>query len=163
MDMAEIAARVLVAGIGATLAMDGWSLAQKRLRAAPAPDYALVGRWLGHMRQGRLRHAAITGAAPVRGERAIGWAAHYVIGVAFAALPPLLWGAGWLQAPTPVPALLVGLATVAAPFLVMQPAFGLGVAAAKTPRPWAARRRSLANHLMFGIGLYLVALLAAQF
>jgi hypothetical protein len=163
METAEIGARVLAAGLGGTLAMDGWGLAQKRLLGAAAPDYALVGRWLGHMRQGRLRHAAITGATPVRGERAIGWAAHYAIGIAFAALPPLLWGAGWLQAPTPAPALLVGLATVAAPFLVMQPAFGLGVAAAKTPRPWGARRRSLANHLMFGVGLYLGALLAARF
>ena len=44
------------------------------------------------------------------------------------------------------------------PFLLMQPAFGLGVAAAKTPAPWQARLKSLSSHLVFGVGLYLSAL-----
>jgi hypothetical protein len=37
----------------------------------------------------------------------------------------------------------------------MQPAFGLGVAAAKTPDPTAARLRSLRTHATYGLGLYL--------
>jgi hypothetical protein len=52
-----------------------------------------------------------------------------------------------------LPALIVGLITVAAPFLIMQPGMGAGIAA-KTPNPTAARLRSLATHAVFGIGLY---------
>jgi hypothetical protein len=40
------------------------------------------------------------------------------------------------------------------PFFVMQPAFGAGVAASKTPRPAQARLRSLMTHGVFGVGLY---------
>lgn len=161
MDTHEIIWRTLATGIGATLVMDGWGLAQKHLLGAAAPDFALVGRWLGHMRHGRFTHDAIAGAAPVRGERALGWGAHYATGLVFALLLPLIWGADWLRAPSPFPALLLGLATVAAPFLLMQPAFGLGIAAAKTPRPWKARQRSLVTHLVFGAGLYLAGAAAA--
>jgi Protein of unknown function (DUF2938) len=52
---------------------------------------------------------------------------------------------------------MVGLATVAAPFLILQPAFGAGIAASLTPRPNIARVRSLLTHLSFGLGLYLAA------
>ena len=37
----------------------------------------------------------------------------------------------------------------------MQPAFGLGVAAAKTPDPAAVRLRNLRTHATYGVGLYL--------
>ena len=36
-------------------------------------------------------------------------------------------------------------------------AMGAGIAARKTPTPWANRWRSLANHTVFGVGLYLAA------
>jgi hypothetical protein len=57
--------------------------------------------------------------------------------------------------------LLVGLATLAAPFLILQPGMGAGLAARRTPSPNRARIRSLAAHLSFGIGLYVAALLWA--
>ena len=71
------------------------------------------------------------------------------------------WGLAWARTPTPGPALLVGVATIAAPFLVLQPGMGAGIAASKTPRPWRARLRSLATHATFGVGLYLAGLVAA--
>ena len=52
------------------------------------------------------------------------------------------------------PALLVGIGTVVAPFLLMQPGMGAGVAASRTPRPAAARVQSLVTHAIFGLGLY---------
>ena len=51
------------------------------------------------------------------------------------------------------PALTVGIGSVAAPFLLMQPAMGAGIAASRTPRPSAARMRSLVTHGVFGVGL----------
>lgn len=149
----------LVIGVGATLVTDAWGLARRPLLGIPAPDYGLVGRWFGHMRHGRFRHEAIARAKPVPGERLIGWTAHYLIGIAFAALLVLLAGPGWLRAPTLAPALLVGLATVAAPFLIMQPGMGAGLAAARTPAPGKARTQSLITHAVFGLGLYLTAIL----
>jgi hypothetical protein len=40
----------------------------------------------------------------------------------------------------------------------MQPSFGLGIAASRAADPTQARRKSLATHTIFGLGLYLCAL-----
>ena len=144
----------LITGVGATALMDLWTIARKRLLGTAAPNYGLVGRWLGHMRRGRFRHESIAAAPPVHGERLIGWSAHYLIGIAFAGLLLGVWGLAWIQQPRIGPALAVGIGSVAAPFLVMQPGMGAGIAASRTPRPAAARLQSLATHAIFGLGLY---------
>ena len=145
---------ILITGIVATLIMDAWGLARRPLLGIAPPDYALVGRWIGHMAHGQFRHAAIVKAAPVRSENLIGWCAHYLTGLAFAAVLVAICGSNWLQAPTLVPALSVGIITVAAPFLLMQPGMGAGIAASRTARPNAARLQSLITHAIFGLGLY---------
>jgi Protein of unknown function (DUF2938) len=61
-----------------------------------------------------------------------------------------------------LPALLFGLGTVLFPYLIMQPAYGLGIAASKTPNPTAARLKSLMSHGIFGLGLYLTAVAAHE-
>ena len=144
----------LVTGIGATILLDCWAIARKRVFNIPPPDYGLVGRWLAHLARGRFRHESIAASAAVHGERVIGWVAHYIIGIAFAALLLGVWGLAWVRQPTIVPALMVGIGTVAAPFLLMQPGMGAGVAASRTPRPAAARLQSLVTHTIFGLGLY---------
>ncbi|MDH6590924.1 hypothetical protein M2165_000813 [Variovorax sp. TBS-050B] len=153
----EFAWRALLIGAGATLVMDGWTLARKRLFGRPSLDYALVGRWVGHMTRGRFMHDPIAASAPVRGERALGWAVHYATGIGFAAVLLALAGPGWARSPTLWPALALGIGSVAVPFLVMQPALGAGIAARRTPRPAAARLQSLATHGVFGLGLYAAA------
>jgi hypothetical protein len=145
-------------GVGATLLMDLWALFLLRAFAIRSLDYALVGRWLGHMPKGSFIHEKIATAAAVPGERPIGWIAHYVTGIAFAGGLLLLAGPNWTIRPTPWPAIFVGLASIILPFFVMQPAFGLGVAASKLPAPNVARFRSLLTHLVFGIGLYVSAM-----
>jgi hypothetical protein len=144
----------LLIGVGATMVMDFWAIARKSLFGIAPPDYGLVGRWLAHMPAGRFRHDRISASAPVRGERLIGWTAHYLIGVAFAAILLGIWGLAWVLRPTIGPALVVGVGTVAAPFLAMQPGMGAGIAASRTPRPAAARLQSLLTHAIFGLGLY---------
>lgn len=147
-------------GIGASLFIDAWALLRRRLFGIPALDYALVGRWLAHLPRGRFRHASIAAAGAVRGEALLGWTAHYLIGIAFAAALLLCVGTGWLRDPTPGPALLAGLVSTAAPFLLLQPGLGAGIAAARTPRPWPARAQTVLTHALFGLGLYLTALAA---
>lgn len=154
MQFMEYFISVVTTGVGATAVMDLWGLARKSLLGTGAPDYGLLGRWLAYMPRGQFRHAAIANVPPLRGESLIGWIAHYLIGIVFAAALLALWGPAWLQRPTLGPALLVGIATVAAPFLLMQPAMGAGVAAARTLRPGAARLQSLITHGVFGLGLY---------
>ncbi|WP_287495788.1 DUF2938 domain-containing protein [Pandoraea sp. CB10b_02] len=150
----SLIAQILAIGVFATVIMDLWTLLLRRLFGVTPLDYALVGRWIGHMGAGQFAHAGIGRSRPVRGEKALGWVAHYAIGVAFAAALVLVAGTAWLQAPAPGPALAFGVATVVLPFFVMQPAFGAGIAASKTPKPVQARVRSLITHAVFGLGLY---------
>lgn len=144
----------LLVGAGATAVVDLWAIARKQLLDIPPPNYRLVGRWLAHMARGRFRHDAITAALPVKGEGVIGWTAHYLIGIAFAAILLGIWGLEWIQHPSLGPALIVGIGTVAAPFFVMQPGMGAGIAGSRTPRPAATRFQSLVTHAVFGFGLY---------
>ena len=145
---------IVITGIVATAVMDVWGIARKPLLNIAPPDYRLVGRWLGHMRHGQFRHQAIAGSPAVKGEMQIGWIVHYLIGIIFAAALIGGWGLEWVERPTLGPALIVGIATVAAPFLLMQPGMGAGTFASKTPRPNATRIQSLITHTMFGLGLY---------
>jgi hypothetical protein len=154
----DYAGSALFIGAGATLTTDLWAIARGRLFGVPAPDWGLVGRWLGHMARGRFRHERIATAEPVRGERVIGWTAHYLIGIAFAGGLLAICGLAWARQPTLAPALAFGIATVAAPFLLMQPGMGAGIAASRTPRPNSARLQSLVTHAVFGLGLYAAGL-----
>ncbi|MEP3073356.1 DUF2938 domain-containing protein [Maricaulis sp.] len=154
-------AAVLI-GCGATAVMDVWGVVKARLWGVASLDYALLGRWIGHMPRGRFAHRSIAAAVPVAGERALGWLVHYLTGIAFAALLLAVRGLGWLDAPTLAPALTIGLGTVLFPFLVMQPALGAGFAASRTPAPGRARFHSLVTHAVFGLGLYLSGLLVSS-
>lgn len=157
MDWGGLGLRVMVIGVGATAFMDLWAWGQKRLLGIPSLDYAMVGRWLGGLTRGKIIHEAISRSTPISGETAIGWTAHYAIGIVFAGLLVTVAGEDWLRQPALSSALLIGLATVAAPFLILQPGMGAGIAASRTPRPVAAWIRSIVAHLSFGAGLYLTA------
>lgn len=148
---------IFIIGISATALMDLWGIARKPLFKIAPPNYGLVGRWLAYMPHGRFYHRSIAASAPIGGESVIGWIAHYVIGIAFAAALFIFYGAAWLQHPTLAPALIVGFGSVAAPFLLMQPSMGAGIAASRTPRAAVARLQSFITHAVFGVGLYIGA------
>lgn len=149
--------RIAAIGAGATLVLDAWLLLLRRL-GRPTMNFELLGRWFGHLLRGTWKHSSIGNATRIRGEVALGWAAHYAVGIVFAALLVQVCGVEWLARPTALPAFLFGVLTVAVPFFVLQPAMGLGLAAARTPTPMENRLRSLANHAVFGFGLYLAAI-----
>jgi hypothetical protein len=159
--MLQTVIRIVAIGAGATLLLDLWSLGLKRL-GVPVLDFALLGRWIGHMRRGRWSHRRIADAAPVAGESWIGWSAHYAVGVAFAALLVSVYGPAWALSPTFFPAFVIGVLTAAAPLFILQPAMGAGIAASKTPQPLLNSLKSVLSHAIFGIGLYLAALVAAS-
>lgn len=156
----ELAARAALIGGGATIVMDAWALLLRRV-GAPSLDLALLGRWIAHLPRGRVRHESIARAAAVPGERLLGWGAHYSIGVTFAGLLLATYGLEWARSPSVGPALVIGLVTVLAPWLVLQPAMGAGVASSKTEAPVFHALKSLATHTVYGLGLYLAALVTA--
>lgn len=149
----------ILIGLGATLTTDLWAQFLKRFFRITSPNYCLVGRWFRYMPEGTFKHSNIASTPPKSAECAVGWIAHYIIGITFAITFVGLAGDNWLQHPKLIPAILFGIVTVLAPFFIMQPAFGLGLAASKTSNPTQARLRSLMNHTSFGVGLYLFGLL----
>jgi hypothetical protein len=163
MDMpTDLLIRTLALGLGATALMDLWLLVLKALDI-PTLNFALLGRWVGHMPRGRFAHARIANAPAIPAEHVLGWAVHYATGVLWAAVLVVIAGPAWLLAPTLTPALAVGVATVAFPLLVMQPAMGAGIASSQTPTPLRNCAKSLANHTVFGLGLYAAALVLSLF
>lgn len=151
---------IIAVGIAATLWTDLINWLRRRLLGSNVPDYASFGRWVCHMSKGVFVHTSIQQADKMPAEGLVGWCLHYLIGIVFAAGLVLWQGMGWLSDPSLAPALAVGLATVIFPFFIMQPAFGAGVAASRTPNPAKARWSSLVNHGLFGVGLYLAALIS---
>lgn len=148
----------LLLGVGATAFMDIVALLQKHLLGIPSLNYAMVGRWLGHLPSGRFIHRPIGKSAQIQAEAPLGWFAHYLIGIVFAVTFLVLVGPDWLARPTLMPALGFGVMTVLAAFLVLQPCLGAGITARKTPQPNVARLRSLVAHSSFGLGLWIAGL-----
>lgn len=158
----EFVLRSIFIGAGATVVIDLWAALLRRL-GIPSLNFAMLGRWIGHLFRGQLMHESIAKASPVRGELLLGWFAHYAIGVSFAALLLATSGLDWSRSPTLGPALLVGVGTVVAPLFLLQPALGAGIASSKTPTPIFNTVKSLMTHTVFGFGLFVAALIAASF
>ncbi|MBZ9630455.1 DUF2938 domain-containing protein [Salegentibacter sp. LM13S] len=158
--MSSITQTILI-GIGATLSMDMYALILK-LFGIKSLDYRFVGRWIGNFPKGKFFHNKIMDSPPIAYEQALGWIAHFFIGIAFAFLLVLIFGKEWLETPTIFPALIIGIITILAPFFLMQPAFGFGIAGSNLPDPNKARLMSLITHCVFGIGLYLSAIIISQ-
>lgn len=155
-----IAAAVWTGFLSAVL-MDVWALLLRRALGIRGLNYALLNRWIGHFTARRFSHQRIATASVIPAERVIGWTAHYAIAISFAFGFLAIVGTEWLWAPTLWPALTFGLATVAPPWLVMQPAMGAGVASSRTPNPHWTRLRNIATHVVFGTGMYCSAFLIA--
>jgi hypothetical protein len=161
-QISEFITRSLFVGVGATMILDLWSLIL-RLFGVGMTNWGLVGRWIGHMPRGRFRHGSMSDAPPIAGEHMIGWITHYAIGVLYAAALLAITGPEWARAPTLLPALIFGWGTIVAPFFIMQPSMGLGVAASNTPRPNVTRLRTVLSHTVFALGMFAMTLIAARF
>jgi Protein of unknown function (DUF2938) len=158
----NIILRIVVIGIGATIAVDIWGFIQSLFKIKSL-DYRYVGRWIANFPKGKFYHKDIMMTPPVRSELLIGWMTHYLIGITFSFLLILVYGKEWLEKPLYYPTIVIGLITVIAPFIIMQPALGFGIASSKLPKPNIRRLKSLLTHLIYGVGLYITGLLVNQF
>ena len=152
----EFVLRAVLIGSGATMVMDLWAAMLRRF-GVPSLNFAFLGRWIGHLPEGRWLHDSIAKAPPIPGELLIGWCAHYSIGISFTALLLGIFGLEWARSPTLGPALLIGMVTVVAPLFVLQPALGAGIASSKTAAPLFNSMKSVVTHAVYGVGLYLAA------
>lgn len=144
----------LTMGVAGTIAMDIWALLLARLGIAPRPNWAMPGRWLGHVFRGKLWHDDIGAAAPVSGELSLGWLLHYGVGVLYGVVWAMLAGPAWRADPGFLPVWIFSLVTIAAGWFLLQPGMGLGWAASRTPSPWRVRGLGLAAHTVFGLGMW---------
>ena len=151
---AEILLKAAVVGVGGTIVLDLYASMMARALGVTGTNWAMVGRWLGNMRRGQVVHAAMSKAAPVKGELAIGWVAHYAIGMGYGLLLLALWGEAWLERPTLLPPMILAWVLLVAPYFIMMPGMGLGIAGSRTPKPNVTRLKSVMGHSVFGLGMY---------
>lgn len=156
--MGDFLYRSLVMGIGATALLDLWALLLNRVFGFGLPNWAMVGRWFCHLPSGRFVHADIGKSEPFTHELAVGWIAHYAVGISFAMVTLAVGGAGWAKAPTwPIP-IAVGLITVGCGWFILQPGMGAGIAASRKPDANRIRTLNILGHIVFGLGLLGAAL-----
>lgn len=141
-------------GILATIGMDLWSLVAKHVLRLPTADWAMAGRWFGHIARGVVAHASIHEAEPIAHERIVGWIGHYVTGIVYGLAYVTIVRVVLESEPTLISALTFGIVTLVAPWLIMQPAMGAGAFASRTPNPGLIRAVNVSMHAVFGVSLY---------
>ena len=146
-------------GLGANILFDLWQRGLALATGQAAPNWAPIGRWFWHLREGRVFHDDVMQAAPYVHELRLGWIGHYVVGILYGVIFALIVGPAWLAAPRLLPAWIFALVTVGFGWFLLQPGLGLGWAASKTPNPTRTRLLNLAGHTVFGLGLWLTGLL----
>jgi len=150
----EEAIRTVAIGIFATIAIDIWATLSNKVLKLPRTNWAMVGRWIGHIPSGKFAHHPISSSPVIKNELWVGWIFHYAVGVIYALLYVAYVFAMQDGAPTLASALVFGLITILSPWLLMQPALGLGICASKAPKPNLVRLQNLIIHSIFGIALY---------
>jgi hypothetical protein len=159
---AELLFKAALVGIGGTIVLDLWALFMARVTGLSATNWAMVGRWFGNISRGRFVQETMTKAEPVKGELASGWIAHYAIGIGYGLLLPAFWGHDWIDRPTLLPPMILVWVLLVAPFFMMMPGMGMGIAGSRTPKPNVTRLKSVTGHSVFGLGMYSTAMALAR-
>jgi len=150
----DIVVKVLVLGFFATIIMDIWATFSNRVLDFPRTNWAMVGRWVGHIPAGKFIHNPVSTSTPIRHEKALGWAFHYMIGTVYAAFYVVFLMFNGEHNASLAQAWYFGLVTMLSPWFILQPALGLGIFAVKAPKPNWVRIQNLATHSVFGVALY---------
>jgi hypothetical protein len=148
----------VIAGILTTVTMDVVAMIATRLGIAghgprrTGPD--LIGRWVGYLLRGKLRHADILETPPLPGELGLGFIAHYLIGIALTLLYIGILIVAHAK-PTALNSVLYGAATTVLPWFLMFPSQGMGWLGWNASGDAHLTRASLFNHIVFGLGIAL--------
>ena len=150
----------LVVGVAANIVTDVYEYLLER-GLGKSRDWHLVGRWVAYLGRGVFRHEEITDTPTVRFELALGWAFHYLVAIVFAQVYLQFLAAVLEQPPSLLNGLAFGVVTVLAPWLILIPGLGGGFFGLQTGRPIFVCAASLSVHAVFGMALYLGALVYA--
>lgn len=157
--------QILVAGVVGTAILDLWQRVYHLATGLPPSNWAMIGRWVGHFRDGQFVQADIGKATPVPNEAALGWIVHYVVGIGYAAVYLLLMRCVFAAPPDLVSALVFGAVSVGVTWFVMEPILGAGAMAGHVPAAVRAKvvGQDFTSHLSIGFGIYLGTLVARFF
>ena len=154
MPLESFVVQAVIAGVFATAMLDLWQRLLHAVAGIPPANWAMIGRWFAYLPRGQMVHRPIGATAEVRGELALGWAMHYLIGLAygFAYLGLLVYGLD--RPPSLLNGAVVGACSVVIPWFILQPGLGIGVMGRKAAKPAVPMLNALANHVVYGIALY---------
>lgn len=177
-------------GIAAMCVLDLWCMLARAVGISVI-NWGMLGRWIFGLFRGRTNvcdschflaerqskprpagfamHILCSGPkcremhSPMRRELILGWTLHYVFGVGWALLLPLLWGQGYISNPTLAPAILVGFC--------MTTLVGQCIVLPALERKHVDRRRQapmvhgllLSGNAIFAMALYTLARQAADY
>lgn len=145
----------ILTGIVATATLDVWQQIYRLLFGTPITDWAMIGRWVGHIREGQFVQPDIGKAPPIANERILGWIVHYVVGTGYAVVYLLSMRFVVGSPPSFVSALVFGAVSVGITWFFMEPVLGAGVMGSKLPRQAGAMVHDFTSHLSLGLGLYI--------
>jgi len=158
----EILFKIIFLGLVATVAIDIWATFSNKTLKFPRTNWAMVGRWLGHIPNGKLIHNAINTSPKIKYENTLGWLFHYFIGFLYAGFYVALVTLYQADEPSVLFAWLFGLVTILSPWFIMQPSLGMGICASKAPKPNMVRLQNFIIHSIFGLALYYARLFVPQ-
>jgi hypothetical protein len=154
-----------IGGIAGAVLMDITETVAARVGLTSGVNVALVGRWAAGLVRGQWAHVDIARSPARRGEVAIGWAFHLLVGGGGVAL---MYAAFARAAGIVVPAhhlwggVMFGAATSLLPWLMLLPAFGWGWFGWRGPRGSNALLASTVSHIPYGLGVGLVMALGTS-
>ncbi len=151
----------IVSGIVATVVLDVWQHILRLSAGIPVSNWAIVGRWFAYLPRGRFVHDGITQTPPYPNELAIGWVAHYLVGIAYGFIYVGLMVLALDTTPNLVNGLVFGAISTVVAWFVMMPGLGAGIFAHKTDAAIRSSSLAFAAHVVFGFGLFLGAALVA--
>ena len=149
-------------GVFATVVIDLWVLVLKHGFKQQTTDWGMAGRWFANLPRGHFIHNPISKTPAVKNERAIGWTVHYIVGITYAWMYLAIVNQFLKTQPTLTSATVFGIATVVAPWFIMQPGFGMGIMGRFAPNPNSKRLVSISVHGIFGVALYVGWLIASK-
>ena len=147
-------AKLILIGLIATVIMDLWNLVLY-FTFGISLDWSLMGRWIGNIFQGNFFLYGLKNAPAIKNEALIGWLVHYTIGTVYGICFLLFCYKVIHRRPGFIYALIVALVFMVMPFLVYQPAVGMGYFSSHASDPNFVRMITVSLHLSFGVGLYI--------
>ena len=117
-------------------------------------DWHLIGRWFMHLATGNFIFRNIPQSTPMHYENLLGWLVHYGIAIVYSALYILLSVYVFRIRPRWYTAVIFSWAFMLVPFLVLQPAMGLGYFGSQAASQSLDCLTTFSFHTVFGLGIY---------